>query len=611
VTVTGNTMSGNTSGAVFMDPYSSWVPVNASNILSGPIVVNSGTVPHNASWAGGQVYYLPGLVTVDAVATVGIGAGAILKFGQESRIDVNGTLNATGTSGNLVYFTDYRDDIGGDTNGDGTASSPGQGWWRGINIGNGGSATLDYCSIRYSTGYSIYQVGTFGGVLKTGSGSLTLTNSIVSNSGGAGVWLFNTTATATLSGNTITTNGISGVLLDNASNSITLSGNYLSGNTHSGIFLSGSSTVPLISGNRINGNAYGIYVSAGANPVIGGTEANGNDIYSNTNYGVYNDTPSVTVNARYNWWDSALGPHHSITNPNGTGNDVSDYIDFSNFLTYWATFFQTLTLDLSGTGTGRVIVQALSLTCNADCTGQAHKGQSLTLQAQQEIDSVFDGWSVGGCSGTGDCTLTMDNDTTVTAAYRGVPPIADFSGTPLSGVEPLIVSFTDLSGHGPYAWLWGFGDGGSSTRQNPGHDYTDPGTYAVVITATNAYGSDTETKNGYITVTACPNGPASILPTFYDSLQAAYEVAGNGAIIRGRYKTLGSLNLNKGTHVNLTGGVRLPPWGGDRHNNPDRHNDNHHRFVGCGKYCHKIAGPPGASKEAAWSLTCFFSTHNN
>jgi serine protease len=82
------------------------------------------------------------------------------------------------------------------------------------------------------------------------------------------------------------------------------------------------------------------------------------------------------------------------------------------------------------------------------------------------------------------------------------PPVADFSGTPTSGSAPLTVVFTDASTNNPTSWSWTFGDGGTSTAQNPSHTYTAAGTYTVSLTATNAYGSDTETKTGYITVTA-------------------------------------------------------------------------------------------------------------
>ncbi len=53
-----------------------------------------------------------------------------------------------------------------------------------------------------------------------------------------------------------------------------------------------------------------------------------------------------------------------------------------------------------------------------------------------------------------------------------VPPTANFSGNPTSGYAPLTVDFTDLSTGSPTSWDWSFGDTGTSTAQNPSHDYT-------------------------------------------------------------------------------------------------------------------------------------------
>ncbi len=83
------------------------------------------------------------------------------------------------------------------------------------------------------------------------------------------------------------------------------------------------------------------------------------------------------------------------------------------------------------------------------------------------------------------------------------PPVAEFSGTPTSGEEPLTVSFSDLSTGSITSWSWTFGDGGTSTAQNPSHEYTSDGTYSVSLTVTGPGGSDGETKNGYITVDPC------------------------------------------------------------------------------------------------------------
>jgi PKD repeat protein len=79
-------------------------------------------------------------------------------------------------------------------------------------------------------------------------------------------------------------------------------------------------------------------------------------------------------------------------------------------------------------------------------------------------------------------TATDDEDAvataeiTVTVILPSLPPLARFEATPLTGVAPLQVSFTDLSENAPESWQWDFGDGNGSTEQNPVHSYNSPGT---------------------------------------------------------------------------------------------------------------------------------------
>ena len=80
------------------------------------------------------------------------------------------------------------------------------------------------------------------------------------------------------------------------------------------------------------------------------------------------------------------------------------------------------------------------------------------------------------------------------------PPVADFIANKTHLAEGQAVAFTDTSANSPTSWLWNFGDGGTSTEQNPTHAYQTAGTYTVTLTATNAFGNDTETKTNYITV---------------------------------------------------------------------------------------------------------------
>ena len=62
------------------------------------------------------------------------------------------------------------------------------------------------------------------------------------------------------------------------------------------------------------------------------------------------------------------------------------------------------------------------------------------------------------------------------------------------------VAFTDESTNAPTAWKWDFGDGNTSTEQNPEHQYLENGTYSVSLTVTNLYGSNTITKEAFIIV---------------------------------------------------------------------------------------------------------------
>ncbi|MCU0476959.1 MAG: PKD domain-containing protein, partial [Anaerolineae bacterium] len=55
--------------------------------------------------------------------------------------------------------------------------------------------------------------------------------------------------------------------------------------------------------------------------------------------------------------------------------------------------------------------------------------------------------------------------------------------------DGLQVTFTDTSTKSPTRWLWDFGDGNTSTAQNPTHTYAEAGTYSVSLLAINAFGS--------------------------------------------------------------------------------------------------------------------------
>lgn len=79
-------------------------------------------------------------------------------------------------------------------------------------------------------------------------------------------------------------------------------------------------------------------------------------------------------------------------------------------------------------------------------------------------------------------------------------PIANFSASTTNATVNEEISFTDESAFSPTSWAWDFGDGETSTEQNPTHAYAEAGTYTVQLTVENENGSDTEIKEDYITV---------------------------------------------------------------------------------------------------------------
>jgi len=95
----------------------------------------------------------------------------------------------------------------------------------------------------------------------------------------------------------------------------------------------------------------------------------------------------------------------------------------------------------------------------------------------------------------GSNTVTKTNYITVVAK-----PVAAFSASPTSGKVPLTVKFTDKSTGYPASWKWNFGDGSTSTVQNPTHKYAKAGKYTVSLTVKNVTGSNTKTISNYVTV---------------------------------------------------------------------------------------------------------------
>ncbi len=269
-------------------------------------------------------------INVGTGVTLTVEAGVVVKFVPGNlgiRVQDGGNLVVNGTAGNPVYFTDFRDDsAGGDTNGDDT--QPVAGSWNGIVVdkNNTGNVSLNFAHIRYAD----------NGVYKAYSGSFAMTGCVVTNSESNGVWMSFSEDTNTISECILNSNGNQGIaILDNSGN-VTVSGCSVSNNGEKGIWI--SDLVPGVPKSIIvtnctisNNGKSGIECDGGADPLIGGSAENRNNIYGNTAFGVNNLSADITVTATYNCWGSLTGPYHS-SNEAGKGNPVSDNVDYGNYV---------------------------------------------------------------------------------------------------------------------------------------------------------------------------------------------------------------------------------------------------------------------------------------
>lgn len=347
-----------------------WLPAWPATNVSGAISVDT-------VWDD-PVYVVTGSVSVIAEVTLTIQPGTVIKFNGARVLDIQGQLLAEGTEAEPIHFSDVRDDtVGGDTNGDDDATAPAAGWWRGIQPRDAGSATLAHVSVRYAGHRSSAGSGQ-AGIWHRGTGALSVTDSVVLDSARYGIFIENSTAAHSITATRLLNNGLDGIRATGAAtglqivanriegsggNGITLvdlgmpvsvSGNQVQangahgieiqnsegdfhrnvvrGNSISGFRIAGASATPHLRRNVVMFNPIGIDVGTGADPLIGGSAEDGNDLAANAEFSVRNSDSSLTINARFNWWGDPSGPFHPEDNPGGLGNEVSDWVDFSDFL---------------------------------------------------------------------------------------------------------------------------------------------------------------------------------------------------------------------------------------------------------------------------------------
>ncbi len=287
-----------------------------------------------------------GISLVDSGGTINVAAGAYTEIGQ---IVIGKSLSIVGAGAASVTIQPAQD-----TGNSGDA----RGWWlvgtgytfnlsgvtldgsgKLVNIGilSHGAGTIDDIVVQ-----NIYYAQYVGRGIAVYDAVMTVNESEFYNIERIGIYFYGTGATGSVaSGNTYVGKG-AGEWLDYAIEVeggayVTISNNIISdcGSDESGWASAGilvttyfaSGTGATITGNTITNSYYGIcvgYDGTDTSSVV----AHGNSIYDNL-YGLWSTAPAV--DAENNWWGSATGPTND-SNPNGTGDVVSDNVNFLPWL---------------------------------------------------------------------------------------------------------------------------------------------------------------------------------------------------------------------------------------------------------------------------------------
>ena len=306
-----------------------------------------------------------------------------------------------------------------------------------------------------------------------------------------------------------------------------------------------ANSAPSLCGNNFVGDCedYGIYVQSVVAcsepdvPTVSGT----NTICSGTNTTLSINTGALNDATNWQWYTGSCG---GTTAGSGTSINVSPSV--------------TTTYYVRGEGgcttpgaCGSIIVTVnsvdVSTTNSTDETCAGNDGTATVTPSAGSGNYAYS-WDTAPVQTTATATglaaatynvVVTDNITTCVASTNvivndacvGSAPVADFSANQTSVCEGTTINFTDLSTNTPTGWSWSFpgGSPASSTNQNPSVTYNSGGVYQVVLTANNGFGSDDETKVGYITVNVC--GTTSVKPKFaktytaYTQKVACYKVA--------------------------------------------------------------------------------------
>lgn len=132
-------------------------------------------------------------------------------------------------------------------------------------------------------------------------------------------------------------------------------------------------------------------------------------------------------------------------------------------------------------------------------------GSTITYTVSELVEGGTYLFAVAAYDASG-AMSALSNDVSATVYSK---PDANFSASTTSGTAPLAMNFTSTSTGPISTFAWSFGDGTTSSDENPTHVYSAVGVYTVSLTVTGPGGQDTLTLSNYIAISAAPVGPVT------------------------------------------------------------------------------------------------------
>ncbi|MGB1206110.1 MAG: PKD domain-containing protein [Chitinophagales bacterium] len=149
-------------------------------------------------------------------------------------------------------------------------------------------------------------------------------------------------------------------------------------------------------------------------------------------------------------------------------------------------------------------------------------GENIAINNSFDLSLNFDATNLFSGTYTFDLQLYTNIPTTplvllpCTLNISNIPTANFDTNTPFSCDNE--ISFSDISLNEPTAWLWNFGDGETSSEQNPTHFYENEGTYNVSLEACNDIGCNDILLENFVTIDAASNYCDTILMNVQEPL---------------------------------------------------------------------------------------------